>query len=99
MELATSSSVSGESSSTPAPYVEETSRRSKRRNTSHLKDVPNTRDARESLKKICAEVATKLDKARPLGKDEMEQVCRRMLTDNRLPEGLLGWAMVVSTLR
>ncbi len=95
MELATSSSVSGESSSTPAPYVEETSRRSKRRNTSHLKDVPNTRDARESLKKICAEVATKLDKARPLGKDEMEQVCRRMLTDNRLPEGLLGWAMVV----
>ena len=70
-------------------------RKSRRRQTSHLKLVPETRELRDALQAKCREVAAKLDKSRPLGKDEMEQVCRRMLTEGGHPEGYLGWMMVV----
>ncbi len=70
-------------------------KRSKRRNTSHLKLVPPELADRESLRLRCAEVAAKLDKSRPLTKDEMEVVARRMLEEAGLEEGYLGWAMVV----
>ena len=74
----------------------EQSKRSKkgRRNTSHLKLVPETKDAREQLRARCAEVAAKLDKSRPLGKDELEAIARATLEQAGLPEGFLGWAMV-----
>lgn len=70
-------------------------RRSRRRQTSHLKLVPDTLELRERLRARCAEVAARLDKSRPLSKDEMEQICRRMLADDGHPEGYLGWSMVV----
>lgn len=74
----------------------EQSKRSKkgRRNTSHLKLVPETKDAREQLRARCAEVAARLDKSRPLGKDELETVARATLEQAGLPEGFLGWTMV-----
>ncbi|MEX2186964.1 MAG: polyprenyl synthetase family protein [Pirellulales bacterium] len=56
--------------------------------------MPETRAQRESLRARCAEVADKLDKSRPLSKDEMEAVARRTLDDAGLPEGYLGWTMV-----
>ncbi|EMI47251.1 polyprenyl synthetase [Rhodopirellula sp. SWK7] len=68
--------------------------RNNRRNTSHLKDVPETLAMRESLRDRCREVADRLDHDNPLTKDEMEQVARRMLEEADLPEGLLGWTMV-----
>lgn len=70
-------------------------RKSRRRQTSHLKLVPETRELRDSLKANCAQVAAKLDKSHPLSKDEMEVICRRLLEENGLPEGYLGWTMVV----
>jgi geranylgeranyl pyrophosphate synthase len=70
-------------------------RKSRRRQTSHLKVVPETRDLRDALRLKFVEVAAKLDKSRPLSKDEMEQVCRRVLGENGHPEGYLGWAMVI----
>lgn len=73
----------------------EPARRRKRRSTSHLKLVPETLDSRESLRRRCAEVATKLDKSVPLDKTEMERVARRILEDAGLPEGYVGWTMVV----
>lgn len=68
--------------------------RTKRRKTSHLKDVPETLAMRESLRDRCRDVADRLDHDHPLTKDEMEVVARRMLEEADLAEGLLGWTMV-----
>ncbi len=69
--------------------------RSPRRKTSHLKDVPPTFELRESLRARCAEVASRIDRSVPLTKDEMEQIARRTLEEADLPEGYLGWMMVM----
>jgi geranylgeranyl pyrophosphate synthase len=66
----------------------------RRRNTSHLKLVPDTYQLREKLRDQCGEVAARLDKSRPLGKDELEALARRTLEEKGWPEGYLGWAMV-----
>lgn len=66
-----------------------------RRKTSHLKVVPETLELREHLKQRCAEVAARLDKNHPLTKDEMESVARQLLEREGMPEGYLGWMMVV----
>ena len=70
-------------------------RTSRRRKTSHLKNVPQSRDLREKLRQDCAKVAAKLDKENPLTKDEMEQVARRVLSEAGQPESYVGWAMVM----
>lgn len=70
-------------------------RKSRRRQTSHLKVVPEPRELREAMRQEFAKIAAQLDKSRPLSKDEMEQICRQMLTAGGHPEGFLGWAMVV----
>lgn len=67
----------------------------RRRATSHLKEVPETLAMRESLRDRCREVAQRLDRDHPLTKDEMETVARRLLEEADLPEGYLGWAMVL----
>jgi geranylgeranyl pyrophosphate synthase len=67
----------------------------KRRNTSHLKLVPDSKELRERMRQRCHEVAARLDKSRPLSKDEMEAVARETLHSLDLPEGYLGWTMVV----
>ena len=69
--------------------------KSRRRKTSHLKVVPETRELRDALKLRCDEVAAKLDKSRPLAKADMEAVARQMLSQGQFPEGYLGWAMVM----
>ncbi|MEX2120049.1 MAG: polyprenyl synthetase family protein [Pirellulales bacterium] len=66
----------------------------RRRNTSHLKLVPESKELREQLRARCAEVAARLDRARPPGKDELEAVARATLEEQGLPEGFLGWSMV-----
>jgi geranylgeranyl pyrophosphate synthase len=70
-------------------------RRSRRRKTAHLKLVPETKSLREELRRRCAETAARLDKSQPLSKDEMERVARGILESQNLPEGLVGWTMVV----
>ncbi|HZL86755.1 MAG TPA: polyprenyl synthetase family protein [Pirellulaceae bacterium] len=60
-----------------------------------MKLVPETRELRDQLQARCAEVAARLDKSRPLTKDEMEAVVRRTLDEMGLPEGYVGWMMVV----
>lgn len=84
-----SSSPETNEAEAPAP------RRSRRRKTSHLKLVPETREMREQLKAKCGEVASRLDKSRPMTKDEMESVARRLLEEEDLPESYVGWAMVM----
>ena len=79
----------------PPEMAGDAPRRSKRRQTSHLKLVPQSKQLREELQARCTEVAARLDKSRPLTKDEMETVARRILAENNQPEGFLGWIMVV----
>ena len=43
--------------------------RSKRRKTSHLKEVPETLEMRESLRARCEQVADRLDRSVPMTKD------------------------------
>jgi geranylgeranyl pyrophosphate synthase len=59
-----------------------------------LKLVPETLAVREQIRDKAVEVAARLDKSRPLSKDEMEQVARALLADMGLAEGYLGWTMV-----
>lgn len=68
---------------------------STRRRTSHLKDVPPSLEMRESIRQRCADVASRMDQAKPLTKDEMEEVARELLREADLPEGYLGWVMVM----
>ncbi len=69
-------------------------KKSSRRNTSHLKDVPQTLALREQVRARAIEVAGRLDKSRPLSKDEMEAVARGLLADMGLGEAYVGWTMV-----
>ncbi|MBS0208589.1 MAG: polyprenyl synthetase family protein [Planctomycetes bacterium] len=76
------------------PALSAETRRPRRRNTSHLKLVPETREARDALQARCDAVADKLDKTRPLNKDQLEAVARGLLADAGLAEGYVGWTMV-----
>lgn len=82
------------SQQTAAP-AEKPRRRSRRRKTAHLKQVPQMKDQREALRARCADVAAGLDKSRPLTKDEMEQLARQILDEAGLPDSFVGWIMVV----
>ena len=73
----------------------EPKRRSRRRKTAHLKKVPESKALREQIRARAMEVASRLDKSRPLSKDEMETIVRAMLNEMGQPEGFVGWAMVV----
>ena len=70
-------------------------RRSRRRKTAHLKMVPDTKSVREEMRERCRVVAESLDRAVPPSKDELEAICRQVLTEMNQPEGFLGWMMVV----
>jgi geranylgeranyl pyrophosphate synthase len=69
-------------------------RKSRRRKTAHLKQVPDNKALREELRATCARIADQLDKSTPLTKDEMETLARRILDEHGLPEGFVGWTMV-----
>jgi len=80
---------------TPPEFAGEAPRKSKRRQTAHLKLVPPDKARREKLQARAAEVTARLDKSRPLTKDEMEALARRTLEEAGQPEGYTGWMMVV----
>jgi geranylgeranyl pyrophosphate synthase len=80
---------------TVSQLEEQPKRRTRRRKTSHLKLVPESRELREAIKAQCDEIASHLPKTRPLSKDEMEKIARSLLEQLKLPEGYLGWTMVL----
>ena len=75
--------------------VEKKPRRSRRRKTAHLKMVPDSKSMREHLRSRCREVAATLDRSNPPSKDELEALSRKILLDEDLLEGFLGWMIVV----
>lgn len=90
-----STTATSEHLSTELAGLDGNRRKSKRRDTSKLKLVPETKEQRESLRAKCREVAAKLDKSRPITKDELEAISRRTLDEVGLSEGYVGWMMVV----
>ncbi|WP_146679982.1 polyprenyl synthetase family protein [Pirellula sp. SH-Sr6A] len=95
--IADSSAAQPDLSGTVNATVSESPKADKktRRKTSHLKLVPETKELRTSLRDKCREVAARLNKDLPPTKDELEQIARRTLEEAGLPEGYLGWAMVI----
>jgi geranylgeranyl pyrophosphate synthase len=79
----------------PPEFANEPPKKSKRRQTAHLKLVPQAKDLREKLLAAASLAAAQLDKSRPLTKDEMEGLARRILTEAGQPEGYVGWMMVI----
>ena len=94
-EIPTPALSQGEREFVPPEFAGEPPKKSKRRQTSHLKLVPPAKEMRERLAAKAAEVAAGLDKSRPLTKDEMEKIVRRTLDECGQPEGYVGWMMVV----
>ncbi len=92
VELSSDSSASANGSTaepTAAP------KRGRRRRTNHLKEVPASRELREKLRTHCQAVVRPLDRSQPLSKDDLEAIARRILEELQLPEGYVGWTMVV----
>ena len=67
----------------------------RRRSTSHLKLVPETIEQREHIREAADRYAMELDKSRPFSKNELETHGRTLLNQLGLPEGFLGFAMVL----
>jgi geranylgeranyl pyrophosphate synthase len=67
----------------------------RRRKTAHLKVVPHAKALREDIRARCRAVSAALNRSRPLGKRELEGISRQILSDSQLPEGFLGWTMVI----
>ncbi|TWT39563.1 polyprenyl synthetase family protein [Blastopirellula retiformator] len=70
-------------------------RKSRRRQTAHLKQVPQSKQLRETIRAACVQVAAALDKSCPLSKDEMEIVVRDLLAKLEQPDSYVGWTMVM----
>lgn len=70
-------------------------KRGRRRRTSHLKEVPATRELREKVREQCQTVVGRMDRDQPPSKDVLEAIARRILDDLQLSEGYVGWTMVV----
>ena len=66
-----------------------------RRKTSHLKLVPETLELRERMRAKCKEVASRMNKEMAPTKDELEVIARRTLDELGMPEGYVGWIMVM----
>jgi len=64
------------------------------RDTQRLKQVPGSKDHREQIRRLAAELAAELDKTRPLSRHEMETHSLSLLGRLNLPEAFLGWTMV-----
>jgi geranylgeranyl pyrophosphate synthase len=65
-----------------------------RRDTGHLKEVPESKSLRERIRAAAVEVAGALEKSRPLGRSELESAARALLRELGLAESYAGWTMV-----
>ena len=70
-------------------------KKKRRQSTSHLKMVPQDRETRDLVKRESERFAKTLEKSRPFTKDQLEGFGRTLLGRLNLPEGYLGFAMVL----
>ena len=69
--------------------------RRRRKSTSHLKDVPQTLDVRETIRTQCNTFMKGIDSSKPLSKKELEELTRKFLAEHDYPEKYLGFVMVL----
>lgn len=89
-----SASSTGDDTQIPAD-ITPPKRKSGRRKTSHLKQVPEPQALRDEIRNRCREITSKIDKSRPMTTDEMEVVVRQILDEMELEEHFIGWTMVM----
>ncbi len=70
-------------------------KKTRRRSTSHLKEVPQLLELREQFKQAAEEFAKSIDATRPFTKNELEAAARQLLQQMEQPEKYLGFAMVL----
>ena len=75
--------------------IEAAPKKKRRQSTSHLKMVPPDRETRDLVKRESERFAKGLEKSRPFTKDQLEGFGRTLLGQLGLPEGYLGFAMVL----
>jgi geranylgeranyl diphosphate synthase, type II len=85
---------------TPTALADDTAteaapKKKRRQSTSHLKMVPQDRETRDLIKHESERFAKTLEKSRPFTKDQLEGFGRTLLGRLNLPEGYLGFAMVL----
>lgn len=63
--------------------------------TAHLKQIPQPIDLRERIRAAVEEKVAGLDRTQPLVRHRIESYTREVLANLNLPEGYLGWTMVI----
>ena len=63
--------------------------------TAHLKQVPQPVELRERIRAAVEEKVAGRDRTQPLVRHRIESYTREVLADLNLPEGYLGWTMVI----
>lgn len=63
--------------------------------TAHLKQIPQPVDLREQIRAAVEEKVAGMDRTQPLVRHRIEGYTREVLADLNLPEGYLGWTMVI----
>ncbi len=84
-----------ESAPTPSNGDAPPVKRKRRRSTSHLKLVPQTLEQRERVKAACEKLVQSQGRTRPFTKRELEEYARGLLDELGMPEGYLGFTMVL----
>ena len=68
--------------------------KSKKNNSSHLKAIPETRDLRDQIREAAHAFAKKIDRAKPLTRDDSRRYAEELLRTMGLGEQYLGFALV-----
>ena len=76
-----SASSTGDDTKIPAD-ITPPKRKSGRRKTSHLKQVPEPQSLRDEIRNRCREITSTIDKSRPMTTDEMEVAVRQILSNH-----------------
>src|SRR5690606_39046304 len=60
-----------------------------------LKEVPEPKALREQIRSRTLQLASTLDTTRPLTRQDIERLARRVTSDLDLRESFVGWTMVI----
>ena len=63
--------------------------------TAHLKQIPQPLELREKIREAVERKVNQLDRTQPLVRHRIERHAKDVLSDLSLPEGYLGWTMVL----
>ncbi|HEX3999548.1 MAG TPA: polyprenyl synthetase family protein [Pirellulales bacterium] len=63
--------------------------------TAHIKRIPRPKSLRERLRRKASLLAERIEQAALPKQPELERLARELLTELELPEGFVGWTMVM----